>query len=379
MNGFKSAKQLGTRLFIALVFLLPLIAASTIPAGAKSEDAARAVYTITNATNGNAVAVYNRANDGSLSFQASYPAGGSGSGVDLGSQGSVILSENGRRLFTVDAGSNQISAFAVSNHGLDLLDVANSGGTMPISLTTNGRVLYVLNAGGSGNISGFQIGDNGKLAALKGSTQPLSNGGSGTAPQPAQISFSPDGRLLVVTEKATNLIDTYEVKNGIAGHPVTHPSAGMTPFGFAFARGHDLIVSEAFGSAPNASAVSSYQVDQNTFKVISPSVKTTQTAACWVAISNNNKYAYVTNADSGSISSYRIDKNGAITLLDAQAGLTGNGSGPIDMAFSSNGQYLYALGSKSNAINIFRVQENGSLKLIGNINVPATAVGLAAR
>ncbi len=379
MNSFKSAKHLGTRLFIALVFLLPLIGGFTTPTAAKSEGAPQAVYTITNAASGNQVAVYNRSDNGSLSFRASYPAKGLGSGVDLGSQGSVILSENGRWLFAVDAGSNQISVFAVKSNSLQLLDVANSGGTMPISLTLSGQTLYVLNAGGSGNISGFRVGANGKLASLNGSIQPLSNGGKGATPQPAEISFTPDGHLLVVTEKATNLIDTYEVKNGIAGPPVTHPSAGMTPFGFAFAKGQDLIVSEAFGSAPNASAVSSYQVDQNTFKVISPSVKTTQTAACWVVISNNNKYAYVTNADSGSISSYRIDKNGAITLLDAQAGLTGNGSGPIDMAFSSNGQYLYALGSKSNAINIFRVQENGSLKLIGNINVPATAVGLAAR
>ncbi len=379
MNSFKSAKQLGTRLFIALVFLLPWIAGFTIPAAAKDEGGSHAVYTITNAASGNEVAVYNRSNDGSLSFQASYPAGGSGTGVDLGSQGSVILSENGRRLFAVDAGSNQVSVFGVRNNGLDLLDVADSGGVMPISLTLSGHFLYVLNAGGSGNISGFQVRDNGKLSALKGSTQPLSNAGNGTAPQPAQISFSPDGRLLVVTEKATNLIDTYEVRDGIAQHPVTHPSAGMTPFGFAFAQGHDLIVSEAFGGAPNASAVSSYQVTQNTFKVVSPSVGTTQTAACWVAISNNNRFAYVTNADSGSISSYRISRNGAITLLAAQAGLTGAGSSPIDMAFSGNGAYLYALGSKSNAISIFRVQENGSLKPLGNVSVPATAVGLAAR
>lgn len=302
MNSFKSAKQLGTRLFIALVFLLPLITGFATPVAAKDQGTAGAVYTITNAANRNEVAVYTRAQDGSLAFQASYPAGGAGTGIDLGSQGSVILNGNGSRLFAVDAGSNQVSVFAVRNQGLALLDVANSGGTMPISLALSGHTLYVLNAGGSGNIHGFQVRDNGKLLALKGSTQPLSNGGSGAAPQPAQISFSPDGRLLVVTEKATNLIDTYEVKNGIAGHPVTHPSAGMTPFGFAFAGEHNLIVSEAFGSAPNASAVSSYQVAQSIFHVISPSVGTTQTAACWVAISNNNRYAYVTNADSGSIS-----------------------------------------------------------------------------
>jgi len=239
--------------------------------------------------------------------------------------------------------------------------------------------LYVLNAGDSGNITGFQVRNNGKLVPLAGSTQPLSNGGTGDSPQPAQISFSRDGSLLVVTEKATNLIDVYQVENGMAGLPVSHPSAGMTPFGFAFAKRHDLIVSEAFGGAPGASAVSSYNVDTDTFEVISPSIATTQTAACWVLVSKNGKYAYATNAGSGSISSYRIEKNGAISLLEAQAGLTGAGSSPVDMALSKNGKFLYALGTATGTISIFRMQANGSLEPLGNISVPEGAVGLAAR
>src|SRR5687768_10158667 len=382
MKRFEFAKQLGTRLILAVVLVLPLIAAFSSPVFADDSDEVggrRAVYTITNASEGNEVAVYERSADGSLTFMASYPTDGLGSGSGLGSQGAVILRENGRRLFVVNAGSNDVSVFAVRRDGLDLLDVVDSGGEMPISLTLHGRFLYVLNAGGSGNISGFRVRDNGKLVPLDGSTQPLSNGGTGASPQPAQISFSRDGDLLVVTEKATNLIDVYPVENGIAGPPVSHPSAGMTPFGFAFAKRNDLIVSEAFGGAPGASAVSSYNVDNDTFEVISPAVGTTQTAACWVVISNNGKYAYVTNTGSGSISSYRIENDGTIHLLDAQAGLTGEGSSPIDMALNNSGRFLYALGANSDTISIFQVRENGTLKSLDNVSVPAGAVGLAAR
>lgn len=378
MKSFELAKHLGTRFIFAVVLLLPLIAGFTSPAAADDNGGRLAVYTITNDANGNEVAVYERSADGSLSFMGSYPTGGLGSGAGLGSQGSVILRENGRRLFVVNAGSNQISMFAVKRDGLDLLDVVDSGGQMPISLTLHGGILYVLNAGSSGNISGFRVRDN-ELLPLDGSTQPLSNGGTGDSPQPAQISFSRDGDLLVVTEKATSMIDVYPVKEGIAGAPVSHPSSGMTPFGFAFAKRHDLIVSEAFGGAPDVSAVSSYNVNKDTFDVISPSVGTTQTAACWVIISNNGKYAYVTNAGSGSISSYRIEKDGSITLLEAQAGLTGEGSSPIDMALSNNGQFLYALGAASDTISIFQVMESGGLEPLGSVSVPAGAVGLAAR
>jgi 6-phosphogluconolactonase len=379
MKNLRRLRYFGIRLILATLFLIPLAAGFTSPAAADSDDSPRAVYTITNAASGNEVLVYQRSADGSLSFMTAYSTDGLGSGAGLGSQGSVVLSENSRWLFTVNAGSNQISIFAVKEHRLKLIDVVDSGGEQPISLTTRDRLLYVLNAGGSGNISGFRFRENGSLEPLAGSTQPLSNGGVGASPGPAQISFSSDGDVLVVTEKATNLIDTYQVQDGIAGAPITYPSAGTTPFGFAFDQHDHLIVSEAFGGAPGASALSSYEVDEDTFEVISPSVGTTQTAACWVVISNNGKYAYTTNAGSGSISSYQIEKNGAITLLDAQAGLIGEGSSPIDMALSNNGRYLYALGAASHTISIFRVTENGSLVALGDVSVPTGAVGLAAR
>ena len=382
MISIKLTRHLSTRMILIAVILFPLIAGFTSPvlADDKDDNGARgAVYTITNAAGGNEVVVFRRADDGSLSMQEAISTGGLGTGAGLGSQGSVVLSENGGWLFAVNAGSNQISVFSVKKNGLTLTDVVDSGGGMPISLTVHGRILYVLNAGGSGNISGFRLRENGKLDSLEGSSQPLSNGGNGDTPQPAQVSFSPDGEVLVVTEKMTNLIDVYPVDDGIAGPPATYPSAGMTPFGFAFDKRDYLIASEAFGGAPGASALSSYLVNQQVFEVISPSVGTTQTAACWVVVSKNGKYAYTTNAGSGSISSYTINKDGSITLLDPQAGLTGEGSSPIDMALSNNGSYLYALGGRSSEISIFRVRSDGSLEALGKVSVPAGSVGLAAQ
>jgi 6-phosphogluconolactonase (cycloisomerase 2 family) len=240
-------------------------------------------------------------------------------------------------------------------------------------LTTYKDLLYVLNAGDSGNISGFAVGQDGSLSTLAGSTQPLSNGGVGAAPAVAQIAFSSDGSTLVVTEKSTNLIDTYAVENGWAGAPVSNPSAGATPFGFAFDRHGHAIVSEASGS------VSSYHIEDGELNVISPAVANTQKAACWIAISNNGKYAYTTNAGSGTISSYQIAEDGALTLLNPTAGVIGAGSSPVDMAFSNNGQTLYALANGAHTISIFGMNADGSLASQGTISVPVDVAGLAAR
>jgi 6-phosphogluconolactonase (cycloisomerase 2 family) len=339
------------------------------------------VYTMSNQVAGNAVLAYDRSADGSLVAAGSYPSGGAGTGGGLGNQGGIVLDDAGNRLAVVNAGSNDVSLFRVNGDGtLELTDRIASGGTMPISVTISHDVLYVLNAGGAGNISGFAISPSGELSSIAGSTRPLSTGASG----PAQVSFAPGGQSLVVTEKATNAISTYAVdQNGVATGPVVTPAAGTTPFGFGFTRNGTLVVSEACGGGANASAVSSYGFDTDgTWDVISASVATTETAACWIVVTNSGRYAYTTNAGSGTISGYAIHQGG-LSLLDA-SGVTGNigaGSGPSDMAASRDSRFLYARAGGVNQIAIFAIGADGSLSSLGGwiTGLPAGWNGLAAR
>jgi 6-phosphogluconolactonase len=239
-------------------------------------------------------------------------------------------------------------------------------------------VLYVLNAGGTENITGFSIGSTGALTMLAGSSRPL----SGTGVGPAQVGFDPSGRWLVVTEKNSNLIDVYAVAgNGYASAPVINPSAGQTPFGFAFNQQGVLIVSEAFGGAVDASAVSSYTLgDGGTLGVVSASVPTTETAACWVAVTNNGKFAYATNTGSASVSGFEV-RNASLDILNADGKTGTTGTTPIDAAVSRNSQFLYTLDVGSRVISAFAVRQNdGSLSAVnGSTGLPASAVGLAAR
>ncbi|MBI5565931.1 MAG: beta-propeller fold lactonase family protein [Chloroflexi bacterium] len=365
--------------FMLAAVLMVSLALSGAGTAAAAGDGG-AVYTLTNAAAGNEVVIFNRAADGTLMAAGTVATGGLGTGGGLGSQGALTLSKNGKWLFAVSAGSNDVAVFAVSASGLTLVDKVASGGERPISVTNYKNVVYVLNAGGSGNITGFTLSKRGKLTPIADSTRNLSNNGVGAAPGPAQIEFSPDGEVLVVTEKATNLIDTYAVdEDGLAGSVTTHPSAGVTPFGFAFTRRGTLIVSEAAGGAVNASSASSYDVSADGFELISAAVPTNQTAACWVVVTKNGKYAYTTNTGSGSISGYRVSKDGSISLVNSQSGLTGTGSSPIDAALSRNSQYLYTLNAGAHTIAGFGVNADGSLISIGGVSgLIAGAVGLAA-
>lgn len=358
---------------LAALLAMSLVVSSAGSAAAAQDDPG-AVYFMTNSPGGNAVVAYHRSARGELTYADSYATGGAGSGAGLGSQGALTLTENGQWLLAVNAGSHDVSVFRVLPDTLQLAARTPSGGANPISVTAHGSLVYVLNAGGGGNISGLTLSAQGNLTPLAGSTQAL-----GGAIGPAQVSFSPDGQQLVVTAKATSQILTFDVgQDGLASAPTAYPSAGATPFGFGFSKQNTLIVSEAFGGAANASAVSSYRLGEGSLQTVSPSVATTQTAACWIAVTGNGKYAYATNAGSGSISGYAVGNDGSLTLADAQAGLTTGG--PLDAAFSVNSQFLYVLtGGGTPVVAAFQVGSDGSLTSLGEVSIPAGSQGLAAR
>lgn len=339
-----------------LIVIAALVAVFAAQSASAASDTPGAVYVLTNSAAGNAVAYYARSAQGSLSYVAAFSTGGTGVGANLGSQGSVTLSDNGRELYAVNAGSNTVSAFAVEPNGLRLETQFASGGVRPISVTAHGDVLYVLNAGSS-TINGFTTsGTPLGVQHLLGSN-------------PAQVAFSPSGDELVVTEKGTQSIDTFPVVDGIARAGSSSASAGATPFGFAFDNLGRLFVSEAAGSA------SSYTVDAAGAHVISGAVPTFQGAPCWLVTSKNGKFAYTANAAAGSISGFSIAANGSLALLGSTTGL----AHPLDEAVSNNGRFLYVLNDGRHDIAGYRIAADGSLAPLGEVGaLPAGTVGLAS-
>lgn len=364
------------------VFALALAGALALgfsaTAGAQTLGSAGAVFTMTNSDQGNAVLAFGRSARGELTFVDAYDTGGTGTGAGLGNQGGLVLDESGNHLLAVNAGSNSVSVFAAGPKGLELLDVEDSSGSTPISVTIDGDLVYVLNAGGDGNISALQLATDGTLTPIAGSTRPL----SGSATGPAQISFSPDGRILVVTEKGTNSLVTYLVgDDGLASDPIVTASEGDTPFGFSFGHRGRLFVSEAFGGAFEASAVSSYDLRRDgSLEPITSSLPTTQSAACWLVATRNGRYAYMTNTGSNSITGLELARNGKVSLLDTD-GFTGQtGVAPIDAAFSRNSHFLYVLNGGDGSLSAYRVKVNGALESLAGVGgLPVGTNGLAAK
>ena len=319
---------------------------------------AGAVYVMSNQAPHNSVFVYDRADDGTLALAQEVSTHGAGTGVTLDplvSQGALAMSADGKLLFAVNPASGDVSAFTVSANRLSFASKAPSGGAFPVSVTVKGRLVYVLNQLGTANISGFRVTVDGVLRPIPLSTRDLAGG---PLALPAEVSFTPDGTQLVVTEKGTNLIDTFAVLgNGRADGPKVNKSSGRTPFGFAFSASGALVVSEAENRLPLAGTVSSYTVaSDSTLLPVSAAVPDNQTAACWVAITGDT--AWVVNTGTAVISSYQVGAKGALTLLNSTAATTGDATSPIDAAASADGNFLYVLESATGEVAAFQV--NGS-------------------
>jgi len=300
-----------------------------------AEGGRTAVYTLMNSTSGNSVAIFDRAEDGSLTAAGTVATGGLGTGAGLGSQGAVVLSEDGAWLYAVNAGSNTISMFRV-DRGLTL---GNHGGATPIAGSTRG-------------LSGTSMAS------------------------PEEVAFNQDGHWLVVTEKGANLLDVYPVDpHGAAGARTSYNAVGGGPYGFSFGNDDVLFVSEA-----GTGSASSYAFDHGSLTTVSGAVMDHHAAPCWLVVTHDGRFAYAANAHDGTISGFVVGEHGKLTLLDADGTTATPGAGNLDLAFDRDGKFLYQLRS-SGPIAEYRVEHDGHLTLLGatSVSMPVSVSGLAAR
>jgi 6-phosphogluconolactonase (cycloisomerase 2 family) len=323
----------------------------------------------------NVIFVFRQQQDGKLKLESQVNSGGKGLGAGLASQGALALDKKNNLLFAVNAGSNSVSSFRIKTDGsLELLHTVASGGNKPVSVTVHGHEVYVLN-NSSADVTGFKVSDNGKLEPIAGSHQTLSSAGA----DPAQISFTPDGYALLVSEKATNKLTAFGVKgDGGIYNKVVNQSVGNTPFGFDILRDQFMVVSNADGGNPGTASCTSYKnLDNLRINAVNGKVNNRQTSACWVAATTFGRYAYVANTGSNTLSAYFVDFSGRLYVIpwvNEKAG-----EQPADIIVSSDNRFVYNINGGSNTLGEYKRGILGKLQLIGYINdLPDFAAGLVS-
>jgi len=418
-----SKRVLGTAFVVALS--IAALAASPVFAATSGKSKSKSVgflFSQSNDPAANSVYVFKRKSNGTIKLFETIKTGGKGTSAQqpfglpiVDSADGLILSPDHKLLFVVNDGSNTVTSFRVTSGGITRADTAKSGGKLPISVAVHGDLLYVLN-GVSGNIAGFVFNSHGTLIPIAHSKQSLSvPGDTGVA---ADIGFSPNGKWLVVAmrnlptvagnKNSPGILDTFPVHtNGSVGAAVQTVSPEPTAFGFRFLPSGILVDTSAGvvdtvndsppplgdGTQINGS-LETYRIGANGKLHAISNAATAGRAACWVALSKNNKYAFVTNTLSATaampapgapigtgeagIARLSVASNGTVKLL----GTVNSGPGfPSDEGVSPDGKYLYVtvpsmglLPVKSH-VDVFRIGSNGSLTLV-QATAPTFAVGL---
>ena len=336
-----------------------------------------AVFVQTDDLSHNSVVSFRRDADGNLDRVGEFFTGGRG-GVEqnvpldsLASQDSLTYDESHRLLFAVNAGSNTVTSFRVSGANLTRLQTVASGGVFPVSVAAGHDRLFVLNAGGSGNVTGYRINSAGRLVPLQGASRDLGLANDARPDfitAPADITQTAGGDQVVVTTKANNTIDVFNVSDGRLSAPVKNTAAAAVPFASTFDSRGRLVVANAGNSS-----VSSYRLRADgRLETITAGTQDGQAALCWLVGTGDTLFGG--NAGSSTISAFTVDQNGGVSLTGSPDGVvahTGGGSGgTIDLAITSDQRFLYAENAFAGTVEAYRIQPDHTLELA------ATAGGL---
>jgi 6-phosphogluconolactonase len=399
-----------TAILIAFIACLALLSQANRAIAEDRDEGATSgrVYVMTNQATGNTVVTLKRHADGTLTRLQEVSTGGLGSGPGplpppfpeeipgpdgIDSQDSLILTDDGRFLVAVNAGSNDVSVLAITREGVRLVDKVASGGTFPVSVAHHRDLIYVLNGGakpglqgggGTPTIRGFHLDFAGRLHEIPNSTIVTGPDASG----PSDAVFSPDGEMLVIAEQFTQMIDVFRVTDeGLLQSRDRFRANNSVPLGIAFGHHHIVAITEGAGirprvAVPDGSTMSTYRItEDDTLEPISKAVPTNQSAACWVRFTPDGHYAYTGNTGSGSVSSFTVSNKGELTLLASVAADTGGFlSVPIDLDITPSGRFLYVLAPFIGTVQGYQIERDGSLKPVASVDgFPVTIQGIVAR
>ena len=326
--------------------------------------AADVLFVQTNAPNGaNAVRVIASKSDGTLRSAGSFRTGQSGTGRTVHSQGTLVTTGDGRHLLALDVGSSTITVFRVGHGKLERTDRGGSGGRQPISITSAGSRVFVLNAGSGPNLSVFDVqGTSGRLTPVI--SVPLAQGNA----HPYAVASSPSGhRVAVSYEKGTGGKDVELFE--FAGNQLTGSSLvavnGGGPGALAFSGEDLLLVGRMRGPGPG---LASYAIGAgaNTLSLVGQ----LGFLPCWVENDGGGSLSWATSPS--AVTAFARGSGGSISSLRSRH-LSG---GTSDLAIGRSQKRLYVLNERHAKVRVLALDPSTLDVVSASPPLPKTTTGL---
>jgi len=273
-----------------------------------------------------------------------------------------LLTSDSRYLLAVNAASGTISSFAVFGAFLIPTGIESTGGAFPEAIAQFGNLVYVLNASGNSNVVGFNM-ENGRLVRIPNATGFLTTELSGGS----SLTFSADGKVLLVSERTTGLIDSFPVNaNGTLGAATLTSYPGI--FDFTTSSTNGLLITVG------GPTISSTSVADNA-KLTPVDNIPIFSGACWVVVTPKG-FVYAATGGAGIIDGYSLSKAGVLTPIGTGEAASIPGAALLDLAVASDGGFLYSLNSGNGAIAAWTInQSTGVLTAIAGADLPVSNAG----
>jgi DNA-binding beta-propeller fold protein YncE len=250
-----------------------------------------------------------------------------------------------------------------------------------IAIDPAGKFIYTANSDDN-TVSMFTINQTtGVLSPTSPTTVPI---GAGTSP--GFVTVDPTGKFAYVSNQDNDTISMFTINSTTGVLTATSPTTvatGISPFGVA------VSPNDKFAYVPNngsggaiTNGVSQYTINSTTGVLTpnTPAAVAAGNAPTAVAVDPTSKYAYVVNRNDNTVSMYTINSTtGNLTLNTTTNNPTGTistGTQPYRIGFDPSGLFLYVTNEQSPA-SIFVVNSDGTLSHAGTTGPSTGALSIA--